>query len=102
MNKIYILIFGMMFVTYLPRLIPFYLMSGKKLPCKFENFLFNIPFAALGALILPGCIYAIHEHKIVSIIGVTISLLLGYTKGGVIIPVLGSIGSCMMMLYFGF
>ncbi len=101
MNKIYILILGMMIVTYLPRLIPFYLLSRKKIPCKFEKFLYNIPFAALGALLLPGCIYAIPDHKMVSTIGVAISLLLGYIKGGVVIPVLGAIGSCMIMLYYG-
>lgn len=101
MNKIYFLILGMMIVTYLPRLIPFYLFSNRELSSRIKIILENIPYAALGALVIPGCINAIPENKLVSIIGIVISILFAYFKEGVIIPVLGSIFACIILLNLG-
>lgn len=101
MNNTYMLILGMMIVTYLPRLIPFLLMNDKKIPLKMEEFLSYIPYAALGALIIPGFITAIPGHWLVSLAGILIALLLGYLKGGVVVPVLGSIAVCMLLMNLG-
>jgi branched-subunit amino acid transport protein len=102
MNNIYMLILGMTVVTYLPRLIPFIIMSDKKLPSRLQEFLGYIPYAALGALIIPGFINAIPEHEIASMVGIVTALVLGYLKSGVVIPVLGSIFICMLLVNFGF
>lgn len=98
MNKIYILIFGMFLVTYIPRLLPFLFFSGKKVPKKLEVFLGCIPYTALGALIVPGFLDAIPEHKVIAIVGIIIAFIFSYIKGGIIIPVLGSIGVCALLL----
>lgn len=101
MNSIYMLILGMMIVTYLPRLIPFLLMNDRKFPLKMEEFLSYIPYAALGALIIPGFITAIPGHWLISMAGILTALVLGYLKGGVVIPVVGAICTCMLLVNYG-
>lgn len=101
MNKIYMLILGMMIVTYLPRLIPFILMGDKKIPVRIEEFLSYIPYAALGALIIPGFTSAIPGHFYPSLAGIIASLVLGYFKGGVVIPVIGAILTSMIFISIG-
>lgn len=101
MNNIYMLILGMMIVTYLPRFLPLVLMNDKKIPPKLEEFLSYIPYAALGALIIPGFITAIPGHALVSFAGVIAALVLGYFNGKVVIPVLGAICTCMVLINLG-
>ena len=91
------LILGMMIVTYLPRFVPFLLMNNRKIPSKVEEFLSYIPYTALGALIIPGFTTAIPGHWVVSFAGILTALVLGYFKGGVVTPVLGAIGTCMLL-----
>lgn len=98
MNNQILLILGMMFVTYLPRLILFVMVSGKKLPGKLEKFLSFIPYTALGALIIPGVFSAIPEMPLVSLLGIGFSFVYAWYKGGIIIPVLGSILVSFLML----
>lgn len=100
-NNIYILILGMMVVTYLPRLIPFLIMNNKKIPYKFELFLGYIPYAALGALIIPGFIQAIPGHSIVSFFALLSAAIICYFKGGIILPVIASIITCIILLTLG-
>lgn len=101
MNKMYMLILGMMIVTYLPRLTPFVLMGNKEIPEKVEEFLSYIPYAALGALIIPGFAIAIPDHFIASLLGIIVALLLGYYKGGVVLPVIGAIMASMLLINMG-
>jgi len=102
MNNMYLLILGMMIVTYLPRLLPFLIMNDKQMPPKVEEFLSYIPYAALGALILPGFIYAIPGRPMVSVAGILAALVLAYFKDGVVVPVVGAIFTCMLLLNYGF
>lgn len=101
MSKVYVLILGMMLVTYIPRLIPFLVMGNRKIPENVEEFLSYIPYAALGALIIPGFISAIPNHPFISAAGLLTALILGYFKDGVVIPVLGSICMCMILINLG-
>lgn len=98
MSKIYVLILGMMIVTYLPRLAPFLLMGNKKIPNKIEEFLSYIPYAALGALIVPGFANAIPGHFMASLLGLIVALILAYYKEGVVYPVLGAIITSMIFI----
>lgn len=47
------IIFGMGIVTFIPRLLPVYFLSGKRLPDWFVEWLDLIPAAVLSALLLP-------------------------------------------------
>lgn len=101
MNSTWLMIGGMALVTYLPRLLPFLMVSGKKLPRKFELFLGYIPYAALGALIIPGFLTAIPGHSLVAAAGLLAALLLSFVKEGVVVPVIGAIGCCFLLLQIG-
>lgn len=100
MNKIILLILGMMLVTYIPRLLPFMIMSKQNLPQGIRKFLIFIPSAALGALIIPGVFSAIPEKPVASLVGIGFACVYSWYKGGIIIPVLGSIaaGFCILLI----
>ena len=52
-NNIFLLILGMAAVTYIPRLLPFLVLSNQQIPERLNAFLKCIPAAAIGALIIP-------------------------------------------------
>ncbi len=91
MNNTMLLIIGMMFVTYIPRLLPFLVIDKIKLPKKFNGFLEVVPYAALGALIIPGVFSAIPENPQAGLLGVGFAFLYAWYKGGIAIPVFGSV-----------
>ena len=91
MNDVLVLIFGMMIVTYLPRVIPFFMTGTRQLSERFNKFLSYIPPTALGALILPGVFEAIPERPIAGIIGLLFAIGYSWYKGGIIVSVIGSI-----------
>lgn len=90
-DKLWLIIVGMMLVTYIPRLIPFLMVSERQLPQKLQQFLEYIPYTALGALVIPGVFNAIPQMPVASIAGIGFAFFYGWYKGGLIIPVLGSI-----------
>ena len=91
MSKILVLILSMSLVTYIPRVIPFLTISNKSMPKKLKQFLEYVPYTALGALILPGVFYAIPDQPLFGILGVMFAGLYSFKRGGMIVPVIGSI-----------
>lgn len=91
MDNIILLIFGMAAVTYGPRLAPFLLLGDKSVPWRVDLFLKCIPAAAIGALIIPGVFSATPEHPLAALCGIVFTLIYGLWRGGIIIPVLGSV-----------
>lgn len=75
-------------VTYLPRLIPMYLVDVEKIPGKIKLFLSFIPYAALGALILPGSISAVNGKPIVSALGIASAVIIAWFNSNIIVTVL--------------
>lgn len=55
-DNYYILILGMCAVTFLPRWIPLFFLSGRDLPPWFEKWLEMIPVSLLSAILLPSLI----------------------------------------------
>ncbi len=98
MNSTVQLILGMTLVTYIPRLIPFILVSSESLPKGIKKFLLCIPCTALGALIIPGVFYATPNMPLASIVGIGFAAIYSWYKGGIIIPVLGSVVATFIML----
>ena len=91
MSKTMWIIIGLMIVTYIPRLLPFILISNKKLPSKLTSFLEYVPYAGLGALIIPGALTTIPDHPFATGAGLAFALVYSYIKGGMIISVVGGI-----------
>ncbi len=91
MNNYIILILGMAAVTYIPRLAPFLMLSGKELPQSLRRFLSFIPCTALGALIIPGVFSSIPQSPHAAMLGFGFAVIYSWFRGGIIVPVLGSI-----------
>ena len=91
MSDVMWIVIGMMVVTFIPRLIPFIMISDKGLPSKVTQFLEYVPYAALGALIIPGAISAIPDAPIAGAVGLIFAAVYSYIKGGMIISVVGGI-----------
>ena len=98
MDNLIPLIFGMAAVTYGPRLVPFFLISGRRLPRQVDAFLKSIPVAAIGALIIPGVFSAVPGEPLAVVCGMGFALAVGLLRGGIIIPVLGSVGVTYLVL----
>lgn len=97
-NSKILLIAGMMLVTYIPRLVPFLVISDKNLSKRVNGFLRSVPYVALGALIIPGVFSAIPKMPEASLLGIAFAFIYGWFRGGIIIPVLGSIFITVIML----
>ncbi len=98
MDNTIFLIFAMAGVTYIPRLIPFFLVNSNKLPKRMDAFLKCIPVAAIGALIIPGVFNAVPGEPLAVILGMGFALIIGIWRGGIIIPVLGSVLTTYLVL----
>jgi branched-subunit amino acid transport protein len=59
---IFYTIIGMMLVTYIPRLLPLWLLSSRNLPAYVERWLYYIPPSVLAALLLPSLLT--HNNRI--------------------------------------
>ncbi|WP_321416991.1 AzlD domain-containing protein [uncultured Desulfobacter sp.] len=92
------LIFGMAAVTYLPRLAPFLFFRNARIPVRLDAFLKCIPVAAIGALILPGVFTATPALPWAGVAGMGFTLVYGLFKGGIIVPVLGSVAVAWLVL----
>ena len=100
MSELVLIIIGMAAVTYGPRLIPFLMLSGVNIPERIDSFLKCIPAAAIGALIIPGVFSATPEIPMAAIAGILFTLLFGLARGGIIIPVLGSVTIAYLVMIF--
>jgi branched-subunit amino acid transport protein len=89
-NLIWVIL-GMGLVTYIPRMLPFILLKNMELPAFWQNVLKNVPYATLGALILPGVLF-IQESIWYGVVGAATAFVLAFIEMNVIVVVLGSIG----------
>jgi len=102
MNKILLMILGMTLVTYIPRLLPFLMVSNEDMPKRLRRFLTLIPYTALGALIIPGVFSATPDMPAASLVGISFAVIYAWFKGGIIVPVIGSIVATFIMLVVKF
>ncbi len=100
MDNLIPMILGMAAVTYIPRLIPFLMLTGKEIPGRVDAFLKCIPVAAIGALIIPGVFNATPELPLAGIAGITFTLIIGLWRGGIILPVLGAVLITYLVILF--
>ncbi|MCY6483279.1 AzlD domain-containing protein [Clostridium aestuarii] len=101
MNKVMLLIIGMMLVTYIPRILPFYIVERLNLSDKVKRSLTYIPYAALGAMVIPGGFSAVEGHPLISICALGIAILLSFIKENLFIAVTGSVlfaYVCLLMI----
>ena len=98
MDNLLPLILGMAAVTYVPRLLPFLFFSNAQIPRRVDVFLKCIPAAAIGALIIPGVMTATPQLPAAALLGIGFTAVYGLFRGGIIVPVLGSVGVTYLVL----
>lgn len=89
------IIVGMAFVTYIPRLLPFYAGQLFRRTGFVRRFMKLIPYTALVALILPGVLKATDSIE-TSLLGLITAIILAYKKCHVVLVILGSIASVLV------
>lgn len=87
MNNIIILIIGMGIVTFLPRLIPLMFISKMELSYNRRKFLEFIPYTSLTILIVRGVLTSSSEMILPTLIGLSVSGLIGYFKSNLVLSV---------------
>jgi len=91
------IITGMMVVTYIPRLLPGLLIERQQVPPWFQKWLQNIPYAALGALILPGILKG--ETPVVGVVGGITAVILSLLDMHIVIVMVGTILAAIVAQY---
>ena len=94
--KIILTIIGMSVVTYLPRMLPAIFMGKITFPEWFKNWLKNIPYAALGALIFPGVLLVDSNHPLLGIIGGLVAVSLSLVNAHIVLIMMGSIVAVLL------
>ncbi len=92
------LIFGMMAVTYIPRLLPLIFLTERPLHPLLKRFLLYIPYTALSALIIRGIMTASSGMELATVLGIAAAAICSWFKGGLILSVLGSMVVSFLIL----
>ena len=87
-RDIYLMILGMTLVTYLPRVLPAFLMGRIRLSARVEHFLQLIPYTAMTALVFP----------VLGVVGAAVAGGLAWKKCPIIVCVLAAVAVEAVML----
>lgn len=99
-SSMWIMIFGMTAVTYIPRLLPFIALDTDRFPRRLVRILKNIPYAVLGALIFPGILTA-DPNPWFGVVGGLSAVLISLANAHLIVVVLGSVLCLTSLLQIG-
>lgn len=88
-------------VTYIPRMIPLVAFQSFELPAFWQKVLKNVPYAILGALIIPG-VFLINGQVIYGVAGALIAVTFSYFGMNVIVVVMGTIVALAGIRYLFF
>jgi len=100
--KIMLITLAMSLVTFVPRLLPVFIMHRLSLPAWGSKWLKSIPYAALGALIFPGVINIEEGFPLIGLAGGLSAAILAYLRLHVLFVILGSIAVVIFLrMYLG-
>ena len=98
--EIWLLILGMMAVTYIPRAIPAVVLDKLHFGPRVERFLKLIPYTAMTALIVPGIFTVDAAQPIIGIAGGAVAALLAWKKCPLMVCVLAAIAADLVLYLF--
>jgi len=84
-NNILLLVLLMALVTFIPRLMPLVLVKADRLPARFKLFLSYIPYAVLGALIIPDGFSGIPGSVWISTVVLAVAAIVSWFRKSVIL-----------------
>ncbi|AKL94127.1 branched-chain amino acid transport [Clostridium aceticum] len=97
--QLFFIILGMAMVTFIPRLLPVFIIDKLSLPSWASKWLKTIPYAALGALIFPGILTVESSLPIIGFVGGIAAMIIAFFKLHVIYVIFGSILTVMLMKF---
>ena len=97
---IWIIIIGMALVTFIPRVLPVFIMDSIEFPEWLEKWLKAIPYAALGALIFPGIMNTIPDRPWIGLVAGVIAITLAWFRVHILLVVLSAIGVVYSLQHF--
>ena len=97
-RDIYLMILGMTLVTYLPRVLPAFLMGRIRLSARVEHFLQLIPYTAMTALVFPG-VFSVDANPVLGVVGAAVAGGLAWKKCPIIVCVLAAVAVEACLLY---
>lgn len=92
-RDIYLMILGMTLVTYLPRVLPAFLMGRIRLNARVEHFLQLIPYTAMTALV-----FSVDANPVLGVVGAAVAGGLAWKKCPIIVCVLAAVAVEAVML----
>lgn len=92
------LITGMFLVTYLPRVLPFFIFPITSFPVIIKNTLRILPVTALGALIIPGVFQEAQDYLIPGAGGIVVCIVVSYFRKDILLPVLASVAATFLLM----
>ncbi len=101
MTNVVVVILGMAFVTYVPRLLPFLPAGTRRLTDRQVRVLRLIPVTAIGALIIPGGLTAVDGRAGISAIGIGAAVALALLARHPFVVVVGSVGAVALAIVLG-
>ena len=90
------IIAGMALVTYVPRLLPLVLSRGRTPRPWQRRVLQLVPFAAIGALIVPDGLHAVDGDMVSSLVGLVVAAVVAVFVRKPIIVVLAAVGAVVL------
>ncbi len=96
--EILLLVLGMTLVTYLPRLIPFVFLKADRIPERWRSLLGHIPHAALGALLIPGCINGVAGNPVASVAGIAAAGLVLWFKPNILLAMVAAVVAALSFI----
>ena len=99
-HNIWLLILGMMAVTYIPRAIPAVVLDKLHFGPRTAKFLKLIPYTAMAALIVPGIFTVDNAHPVIGIAGAIVAALLAWKKCPLMVCVLAAIAADLVLYLF--
>lgn len=97
---IWIIIVGMALVTFIPRILPVFVMDAISFPSWLKKWLKAIPYAALGALIFPSIMTTIPNKPWIGLVAGIAAIILAWLRVHIILVVLSAIGVVYFLQYF--
>lgn len=93
------IILGMGVVTYVPRMLPLVVFDADKLPPRIKGVLKNVPYAALGALVIPG-VFTVTDDPLFGLVGGLVAFAAAYFGANLIYVVISAIAVLTAYSYF--
>ncbi|WP_179124088.1 AzlD domain-containing protein [Marinococcus halophilus] len=94
-----LLIIGMGVITYVTRVVPFFSLNIERLPLPIQQALQLIPYAALGAMLLPGALHSPPDTWF-GLLGLCTAFLIAFLGGKFIAIICGTVGLLSLAAFF--